>query len=70
MIEGIQNFCGWLFSQQWDAVKGPWLEANKYTLGAVLGLPVAVAKWRAHTRARIEAAKEKKAADVIPSLRK
>ena len=56
-FQPVVDFSTWFFSQQWDSVTGPWLEANKYTLGTVVAFPVLVAKWRARTKAKIAVAK-------------
>lgn len=41
MIEFFQ----WFFGLELDSVTLPWLEANKYTIGFILGAPVFAYRW-------------------------
>ena len=48
-MDGLIDFCNWFFSLQWDAVTLPWIEANKYTTIAIIGIPVIVFRWARKT---------------------
>lgn len=44
-MESFLDFLNWFFSLKMDNVTLPWAEANKYTIGFILGIPYLIYRW-------------------------
>jgi hypothetical protein len=54
----MEDFIQWFFGLKMDAVVLPWLEANKYTIGFILGLPYLACRWYRQNVSRIKSLNE------------
>ncbi len=53
-MEGFSAFIQWFFTLKMDSIVLPWLEANKYTIGFILGLPYLACRWYRRNADRIK----------------